>query len=138
MKLVTQREDDGCMRACLAMIVDCEYDAVPETVKHSLTDAVCWLESKGYDAVALKTNYTPRQGCVYLVCVPSLNIMSMLHEVVMDCTTEPNQLFDPRDGCEGKIAYTLESLYRRNQFRVEYEIRRYAHSANPQPTGESK
>lgn len=123
MNFVPQLEDDGCLRACLAMITGKGYYEVPESVKHGLSRAEAWLSEQGFDAVPLKTNYTPRQGCVYLVCVPSLNIMSMLHEVVMDCTTEPNRLFDPRDGCEGKLSYTLDSMYRRNQFRIEYEVR---------------
>lgn len=124
MKLVRQQEDDGCLRACLAMIDGVEYHDVPEGVKHGLSDAMGWLESRGHDVIPLVTNYTPRQGRIYLVCAPSLNLMSTLHEMVMDCTAEPNRLLDPRDGCDGKQAYTLDAFYRRNQFRLEYEVRR--------------
>jgi hypothetical protein len=124
MNLVTQLEDDGCLRACLAMIAGVEYFAVPESVKWGLTNAENWLRSQGFIVTPLVTNYTPRAGRIYLVSAPSLNMMSQLHEMVMDCTTEPNQLLDPRDGCENKIPYTLSTMYRRNQYRIEYEVSR--------------
>lgn len=124
-RLVTQQENDGCLIACCAMVAGCRYEDVPATARESFSNAVAWLESQGLDVVALKTNTMPRQGRLYLVCAPSLNIMSTLHEMVMDCTTEPNRLLDPRDGCGGDIkVYTLADLYRRNQWRLEYEIRR--------------
>lgn len=122
MKLVTQLENDGCLRACLAMVAGVEYSDVPERVKYSMTDARAWLWERGIEAHPLLSASKLESGHVYLVCVPSLNLMSQFHEVVIDCQTEPYTLLDPRDGCDGKIPYTLSTMYRRNQYIVEYEI----------------
>ena len=123
MRLVTQLENQGCLRACLAMIAGVEYADVPEHCGWSYNDALGWLRQRGIESKPMLTNATPREGSVYIVCSPSLNLMTSLHAMVWDCRLPQSVLLDPNSGREGKKAYpSPEYLMRINQWRLDYEV----------------
>jgi hypothetical protein len=121
--LVTQQEPDGCVRACLAMIAGVQYEEVPEHCKWGGANAHAWLLLCGIRSKLILTNASPREGSVYIVAVPSLNLANSLHALVWDCRQPQSVLLDPNTGCEGMKAYTsVEDMMRGNQWSLYLEV----------------
>lgn len=105
-KLQKQTAHNGCVAACLAMLLDRPVSDVTEEFNKAYhayeLDAVVYADRHG-----LRLNYPqpgptmhlPNFGKIYILTVPSLNTPGMLHSVVCDCRTPGDiKVYDPATG----------------------------------------
>lgn len=113
MRLITQTFDEGCLSACLAMILEeagidgIDYGTVVSEF-HGLyfqgqIAPAAYLRLKGVKVRELNgLQRIDRFGAIYLLCVPSLNKEATFHSVVADCR-DVLEIYDPRQ--DGKHRY---------------------------------
>jgi hypothetical protein len=110
-----QPTPDTCTSACLAMItgkpveqVIAEYDAGHKS--HEL-NANLYLIENGIDFCHGGIHEQMRSCGLFLLCVPSLNIVGGLHNILcliwQDGDLFYKQIFDPCMGREGRKYYTM-------------------------------
>lgn len=111
-KFVQQPTADSCTSACLSMLTGIPIHDVIETFHYD------WKAKKSNPAVFLNRNgfnyevnhnpfcHTAEWGSVYLLTVPSLNIVGGLHHIIMDLRSDTEVILDPNYGKAGKKYYT--------------------------------
>lgn len=111
-KLVQQPTNDSCVSACLAMVTGLDIETVynefhdPYYVKRNQS-IHRYAAEKGVDLQPAYTCYNSlAERGVYLVTVPSLNIVGGLHEIVVDTRDGFINVYDPvRDGRYRYVSY---------------------------------
>lgn len=107
-----QPTGDTCTSACLAMILGTSVDKVVNEFHPDWRDRKSnpaeYLQSK---KVAHITNCSPYDnmlewGNLYLITVPSLNLVGSMHHVLADLRGDLEIILDPNKGREGKKYYT--------------------------------
>ncbi|ECI5363932.1 hypothetical protein DU846_01940 [Salmonella enterica subsp. diarizonae] len=64
-------------------------------------------------------------NCVYLVTVPSVNMLGWFHQIIID-TREGFKIFDPNRGLKGRKYYVFRSLPKgKNQIKLQAWITDY-------------
>lgn len=108
-ELVNQVDDKTCASACISMLTGMPIDKVIEEFHGDYLalniDIGDYLRSKGFvvrDAYSKERLLKP--GSVYLLCVPSLNVVGGLHEVVVDIR-DVFEIYDPQAGRKDKKYY---------------------------------
>lgn len=105
-KLQKQTAHNGCVAACLAMLLDRPVSEVTEEFNKAYhayeTDPVSYAQAHGleinYPHPSKFANIT-HYGYIYVLTVPSLNTPGMLHSVVCDCRTPGDiKVYDPATG----------------------------------------
>lgn len=111
-KFVQQPTGDSCTSACLSMLTGIPIDEVIEKFhsdwKAKKSNPAVWLNQNGFN---YEVNHNPfchtaEWGSVYLLTVPSLNIVGGLHHIVMDLRSDTEVILDPNYGKVGKKYYT--------------------------------
>jgi len=110
-KLVQQSTDNGCMSACIAMVLDLPLDEVMEAFHDDYHEgeirAEDYIRMRGVDVELLfAAGSRVYSDQLYIVSVPSLNLEGINHVVVMDTRNNETKVFDPNEGREGKRYYT--------------------------------
>lgn len=108
----TQCHPRGCVSACLAMLLNRPVEEVTaefhEKYMAGEINMRKYLTSQGVELMNGDPEGQMYHGHVYLVSVPSLNLPSMMHEVLMDLRDD-HVIFDPNVGYEGRKYYTLKA-----------------------------
>lgn len=110
--LVEQITNDSCVTACLAMVTGLDVHEIYREfhedyfVKHTQT-IHRYAAQKGVDLAPVHTCYNSlAEPGVYLVTVPSLNIVGGLHEIVIDTRDGFINIYDPvRKGRYRYVSY---------------------------------
>lgn len=112
-KLIHQKTSNTCMSACVAMVLNSDFDTVRQEfhagyIKHEI-NPVAYLRSKGLKAEKAGNPFELEIGYVYILMVPSLNNPAMFHAIVLDhtCPSGP-ELYDPTR--EHRQRYSLEAI----------------------------
>lgn len=109
-KLQQQPTWNSCASTCMAMMLDLPAQQVidefhEDYITHK-TRPYDYLRSKGLDVRYGVIDQLFEWDTVYMVTVPSLNLLSVNHFVVMDFRDENWKIYDPNNGKEGKKYYT--------------------------------
>lgn len=116
----------SCVSTCLAMLLDKPVQEVIDEFHADYSngdnDEDKYLESKGLICRALWSNHrTLEEGKLYLVSIPSLNLVAYTHEIIFDWR-DPTEfkVIDPNMGKEGKKYYVwkLAEDLKENEFNI--------------------
>lgn len=112
---ITQEDSTGCGIACIAMVTGKSYQEVKEIVKTEPNFAMTPKQLQ-HALEQYKMAYIPYSypvlwpGRVYIITVPSLNILGGGHYMVIDYRNEDSALLhDPNLNKEGKKVYGYDA-----------------------------
>ena len=114
MKWVQQRNDTGCVAACLAMITDKDFYEVFDVVGGSVSirEMYQYLTDRGLKYTIEEYNYI-NPDAINLIQVPSLNVPARMHMIIVD-TRDPHNgwcdVYDPNFGRENRKWYTQDMI----------------------------
>jgi len=111
--ILHQRQPDQktCVSACIAMALGKPIEEVIEEFHGEYMARCCraseYLSKKGMlcREIAMVDN-TLMKGCMYILCVPSLNHQGGFHVVLGDTRDGDVTVYDPQKGNEGKKYYS--------------------------------
>lgn len=111
--LVHQRQPDQktCLSACMAMALGKPVEEVIDGFHEEYMERCCraseYLSKQGMlcREVAMVDNILMK-GCLYILCVPSLNHQGGFHIVLGDTRDGEFTVYDPQMGNEGKLYYS--------------------------------
>ena len=98
-----QPDNKSCTSTCIAMLTGLKVSKVKKEFHDKYMSgkitAQSYLDSLGLlTRSALSTDRFLVRGCRYILCVPSLNLDGMFHNIVVDASTEPVTVYDPQKG----------------------------------------
>jgi ABC-type bacteriocin/lantibiotic exporter with double-glycine peptidase domain len=112
MKLIRQKDDYSCGIACVAMVSGLSFSKVKECSKNILrSDYTMTAEEMDALLKSLKIRFSrklyPRfaKTSLYIVTVPSLNVVGGNHYVVVDLRDAVFTVYDPQEGRKNKKYY---------------------------------
>ena len=110
-----QPTDHSCVHACISMVTGVPVEDIID--EYSLEDEGMALDQEhvvvdtlGYFHI---TYHAPvvLQGRVFLVTVPSMNIVGNFHRIVIDARVPDNpHVYDPNKGRKGKLCYNNSDI----------------------------
>lgn len=134
--LQNQIDDKGCVSACLAMLLNEPVDKIHKEFNDKYHSYDIWpddfLMGSGLKVSEVSMKHEAKLGeGVYLVSVPSLNIVAGTHQIIFDYRGNKFKLYDPNKGRVNKKYYIfhnydntplLENEVELNCFRFDYLI----------------
>lgn len=114
---VVQPTWNSCTSTCLAMITGRDVWEVIEDFHEDYMAGIQtekeWLRKQGY--IVEEDVYIEPDSGIYMLQVPSINLKTLWHSIVLDSRftyNEWHKVFDPNNGKEGKCYYDgLACLY---------------------------
>ena len=113
---IKQEDGNGCVIAAIAMATGKSYKEVAENtdrdfIKYGMTelDKVAVIEKLGFQWEHLYPPDLSEEG-IYLIAVPSLNLIGHFHCIVVECNEHGYKVFDPQVGNHHKFTYTNDTL----------------------------
>ena len=108
--LQTQPTPHSCVSACLAMLLDVPVEEVHEEFhfpyRNFEMSILEYAHKKGMMFVSGQSDSVLYYGMVYLLAVPSLNIKSGVHQIIVDTRNHKFQIYDPNEGYAGRLFYS--------------------------------
>ena len=112
-QFVQQPTDETCTSSCLAMLIENKtvMDVIEEFHEDYFAGKITpasYLRKIGFKVREFSgLERTMIFGCVYLLCVPSLNKEATFHSILLD-VQDSATVYDPCTGVKGKKYYTYD------------------------------
>lgn len=105
----TQAVPNGCVAACLAMLLDRDVEEITAQFHRGYmggaVEAHDFLREHGLNVRLCVSNEPMYWNKVYMISVPSLNRVATMHAVIIDMRGDTMRVLDPQQGVPGKRYY---------------------------------
>lgn len=108
--LVNQQCSKSCVIACMAMVAGVSfeeaYKSIEDIAEPPLSDMPTRIGLTRLGVACFSDTIILWKGEVYLLDVPSLNLLGSMHCIVVDTRSDEYGIYDPNYGIPGKKYYS--------------------------------